>query len=783
MSVKRDASSPAAGSEEDLKRRFTVGRLSLGDNSDSSSDTDTPTLTSTVLGKEDEVTERENYQDATDIIPEAQEESTTDQAAKTLSKLKDTSDPPKSATLDDKVDILTTKIDKIMDYLACKDTEALNREQRNLKKFKKIEKAHNEVLDVVQKNSSDISSVQSKIAQNSISIECNEETIASVNTRLKIQQTATDDMEERMKGMAKAIQGLQQDLDHANMIINDHSLEIRERKLLLSKVTEPKNEDCELTALTNLNKVLSYAILQEKPDVAGVVDNPKFRMLVANDIDMAYRIGSTNNSHRVRDLVVTLKFNKLRQMVMDAKSFVKKGGINFFVSEYLTNDAKTLRAKLKTIAVGAKSLGYETKLSGNKISIGKETYTAEELNSLPSTILDESKQQRIVTDGIAYKGDSSIFSNFFPSTIIVDDVEFVSVEQYFQYTKAISCKAEHLAMKIKSKSSPWYAKAVGKRVDVTDDWNKESMEVLYRGVYAKFDQNSLLKQKLLQTVGQNLYEATTDPYWGCGIDLISPKWESGDWNGNNVGGKIVMKVRDEFLNEEVLGNTNDNTLANLLHMNTDTTDMDWQHNTSSNKDTSISSHLQHPLKPKPQRRSTNKGSQSKPSSGLDGNSDWPLPHQLQQQLQQQKQQQQQQNQLQPSPTHLSKSYTDAVKSPEAITNSKQCSFDNFNKNKGKAAQGRGKPVQLRKPARRNQLSQQDVWFLQGKGNSTRRQSGRGGGEKPPEKRMTQNQNRDSKKDWSNSLNLSVTQREAVAYLGLEPDSEFVRNAISSHLKK
>lgn len=351
---------------------------------------------------------------------------------------------------------------------------------------------------------------------------------------------------------------------------------------------------------------------------------------------------------------------------------------------------------------------------------------------------------------------------------MVDEVEFVSVEQFFQYTKAISCHAEHLARKIKSKSNPWYAKAVGKRVETTEEWHKTSMQMLYRGVYAKFDQNCQLKQALLQTAGQNLYEATTDPHWGCGIDITSPKWESGDWDGNNVGGKIVMKVREEFLREESLGhsNTNDNTLANLFQLDSEATGMEWQHNTSSSSSTNISRRTQ-PPKPLPQRLPSKN---ARATQGITASKqEWPLPRP--------------DSQSQPlpnsSPKPLSRSYTDVVKSPESTPNSQR--GRGSNKNTGKTAKGRGKSTQWRKPGQREQLSQQDEWFLQGKNNPGRRQSGHG--PKSHNKPSAQNPNQKPKKDWSNSLNLSQTQREAINYLGLEPDCEFVRSIVSTHSKK
>lgn len=772
MSLKRDATSPAVGSEEDLKRRaFEGARLYLDDPTSSQSDVEDADRMGSKGDPErrsDAETVETNYHD--DGTPAEHESS----RLARLSKLPfdtDTSDSAKPVTLDDKVDRLTLKVDKIMEYLACKDNEALRRAHKNDKKFKKIESAHNELLDVVQQNVSDISSAKSRVAQNTISIECNEESIASINRELKIQRTTTDDIEDRMKEMTKLMKGFREEMDHVNMVQNDHSSEIRERKLLLSNIPEPKNEDCKLTAVTNLNKVLSYAILQEKPAAeSSTTAGHKFRTLLIGDLDTAFRVGTVKSGRRIRDLVVTLKFNQVRQMIMDAKPFARASDTGFYINEYLSNDTKTLRAKLKSIATGAKSLGYETKLSGNRITIGKESYSSEELGSISPTILEESKQQIVVKDGIAYKGDHSIFSNFYPSPLVVDDMEFATVEQFFQYTKATLCNKGHLAQKIMLKSNPWYSKAVGKRVEATEEWNKQKMQILYRGVYAKFDQNNPLKQALLQTAGQNLYEATTDPYWGCGIDIASKKWESGDWKGSNMGGKVVMKVREEFLSEESLGHTHgsENTLINLLSLDIEETSMELESNISNSSLRQSQQGL--PKNQRQQKRKSRRGTSSASQENLESNENednkWPsLPE----------------SQLvtQRSP----KSYTDAVKSPV-----KESTAVDYGHGRGKgkppAPNDKSRPShsQPRKPGERKDNSQQNTWSLRGKRDVNKQQRGRVSN--PPD-RYTSNGQKHAPptNDWANSVNLTPTQREAIAYLGLGPDSEFVRNIISSQTRR
>lgn len=92
--------------------------------------------------------------------------------------------------------------------------------------------------------------------------------------------------------------------------------------------------------------------------------------------------------------------------------------------------------------------------------IGDESYAPDELKAIPSAIMNAAKQESQVKDGIAFKGDRSVFSI-----------------------------------------------------------SNTRVRTLYCGIYAKFDQNIPLKQALLNTIGLNLYEATTDLFWACGVDI------------------------------------------------------------------------------------------------------------------------------------------------------------------------------------------------------------------------------------------------------------------------
>ena len=67
--------------------------------------------------------------------------------------------------------------------------------------------------------------------------------------------------------------------------------------------------------------------------------------------------------------------------------------------------------------------------------------------------------------------------------------------------------------------------------------------------FIQFSQNPHLKEKLLQTTGTILVEASPwDVLWGIGMNAWDPRaLERKNWRGNNWLGFILTELREEFL--------------------------------------------------------------------------------------------------------------------------------------------------------------------------------------------------------------------------------------------
>ena len=92
-------------------------------------------------------------------------------------------------------------------------------------------------------------------------------------------------------------------------------------------------------------------------------------------------------------------------------------------------------------------------------------------------------------------------------------------------------------------------KAVSHNIKSIDNeqWEKESPQILKRGITAKFSQNSELAKALTETGIKTIIEASADKFWGVGLTL-RPKdlFDKAKWPGKNTLCEILMQVRKEL---------------------------------------------------------------------------------------------------------------------------------------------------------------------------------------------------------------------------------------------
>jgi len=150
-------------------------------------------------------------------------------------------------------------------------------------------------------------------------------------------------------------------------------------------------------------------------------------------------------------------------------------------------------------------------------------------------------------DGVV---DKSCFSQWFPCSFEIENISYPSAEHFMMAEKARLFNDEENLKKILESPSPAKAKKLGRLVKNFDPkiWGRECFEIVYRGNLAKFDQNEGFKDFLLKTGNKIIVEASPfDKIWGIGMNQHNEKvYNPLLWNGQNLLGFALMKVRDSF---------------------------------------------------------------------------------------------------------------------------------------------------------------------------------------------------------------------------------------------
>ena len=133
-----------------------------------------------------------------------------------------------------------------------------------------------------------------------------------------------------------------------------------------------------------------------------------------------------------------------------------------------------------------------------------------------------------------FSNEHRFLSNFYPSKIKFDGIEYPSIEHAFQAAKTLDYDKRLEISKLKY---PRQAKASGRKLKLRKNWEHIKISIMYTLVMSKFHEDPNLTRKLLATGNKELVEGNTwgDDYWGMCSD-----------NGLNMLGKILMVIRSKL---------------------------------------------------------------------------------------------------------------------------------------------------------------------------------------------------------------------------------------------
>ena len=148
------------------------------------------------------------------------------------------------------------------------------------------------------------------------------------------------------------------------------------------------------------------------------------------------------------------------------------------------------------------------------------------------------------------KGQYKYLDNQAEYPIQIESKQYPTVEHYFQSMKASEFGDQEILDKIAKTPSGKAVKALGKKVKnfIKEQWDSKRIEIMARGVRAKFVQHPELQKQLLETGEKQIGEADArDSFWGIGTSAATElSKDPTKWKGQNQLGKILMNLRTEF---------------------------------------------------------------------------------------------------------------------------------------------------------------------------------------------------------------------------------------------
>ena len=105
-----------------------------------------------------------------------------------------------------------------------------------------------------------------------------------------------------------------------------------------------------------------------------------------------------------------------------------------------------------------------------------------------------------VINGVYYKE----FGNFYCTPFIIDGVDFISTEQYYQYKKCEHNKI--LQDQILMESNPTHIWKLGRSCkDLPLNWEQDKIKIMRKAIEAKFTQNQDLATMLINTYPHDIW--------------------------------------------------------------------------------------------------------------------------------------------------------------------------------------------------------------------------------------------------------------------------------------
>lgn len=357
-------------------------------------------------------------------------------------------------------------------------------------------------------------------------------TIEKLHTKCNLQSKRLDEKDIEIARLAHKIEELDRNADMVQTKLADLENETKLHNIRIDGKPEQANENLK-------------SFLMELAQQMGTAVEEK-------DIESVYRIGKSPSGNRPRTIMVKFTTKEPRNRLYFSRT--KLNTINgdgnrskIWINDDITASTARQREELRSIADLCREKGEaEVKVHTDGIIIRNKKFRIDSLSALPSDLT--LKQAKTVTrqGQVYFQSQHSVLSNLYPCQLTIAGKHYSSAEQALQCMKADCVNDQQTSRRIWSERDVYEQKRLGGLITENKRWNDEKLAILETIITAKFEQNPLLKEELLNTGDSKLNEATRDSYWGIGSTLNSPAAKNHSWRGANHTGKALEAVRTKL---------------------------------------------------------------------------------------------------------------------------------------------------------------------------------------------------------------------------------------------
>lgn len=265
--------------------------------------------------------------------------------------------------------------------------------------------------------------------------------------------------------------------------------------------------------------------------------------------DICHRLGAKNNRGDERDCRVIVKFAYLRDRnrVWEARSTLKNSNYRLILDKPRSvKEREALSFKIVKAAQASPEF-RSAKFQYGKVWLDGVGYDFEEFEFLPVQLRPAFVSSPRNDKVIVFFSRFSPLSNHYWAPFELEGRRYVTVEQFLARSRAVMVRRFGTAARAMSTNDAFEHKRMlnQMREDGKDDlWESGLDKILVPALYAKFSQNPLPKEFLMNTNDRTIGEASYDLQWGIGVDLchhavLNEKY----WTGNNRQEKALMEVR------------------------------------------------------------------------------------------------------------------------------------------------------------------------------------------------------------------------------------------------